>query len=128
MLDINGCVAEGTKYNCFVVKDGRLLTPRQDNILGGVTRANVLRLAKELGIENTEADLYVYDIYNADEIFLTANSFSICPVSKFNEKALAKPIPGPVTQKLLSAFCKLVGVDIVDRVVSYVKAKEKVAG
>jgi len=125
MLDIDGRVAEGTKYNCFIVRDGRLLTPRQDNILGGITRTTLMRLAKKLGIEIDETDLYVYDLYNADEIFLTANSFTIFPVTKFNEKVLPRPIPGPVTQELLSAFSELVGVDIVQRVVSYVQAKAK---
>jgi len=125
MLDINGRVAEGPRYNCFVVRDGRLLTPRLDNILSGVTRATLLRLAKELGIDSVETDLYVYDFYTADEIFVTATSFTIYPVARFNERELAKPIPGPITQQLLSAFSKLVGFDIVQRVISYVQAKAK---
>jgi len=123
MLDIYGRVAEGSKYNFLMVKDGRLLTPRRDNIYPGITRAIVLRLAKEHGIETAETDLYVYDLYNADEMFVTANSYTIAPVAKFNEQPLGKPIPGPVTEQLLSAFSKLVGVDIVQRVISYVQRK-----
>ncbi|MFC1847539.1 aminotransferase class IV [Chloroflexota bacterium] len=127
MLDIYGRVAEGISFNCFMVRNGKLLTPRVDNILGGITRATVLRLAKDLGIESTETDLYVYDLYSADEIFTTATQATITPVAKFNERLLSKPIPGPVTQQLFTAFSKLVGVDIVQRVISYVQTKEKTA-
>ena len=124
MLDINGMVAEGPTFSCFMVKDGRLFTPKLGNILAGITRGTILKLAKELGIESAEKDLYVYDLYNADEIFTTATG-SVSPVAKFNERVLPKPIPGPITQQLISAFNKLVGVDLVQRVVADVQAKEK---
>ncbi len=124
MLDINGRVAEGPIYNCLMVRDGKLLTPKLHNALGGITRGTLLRLAKECGIETEETDLYVYDFYNADEIFITANSYTILPVAKFNERELPKPVPGQVTQQLYSAFSKLIGVDIVKRMVSYVKANK----
>jgi len=128
MLDINGLVAEGPWANCFMVKDGKLFTPKLGNILDGVTRGTILRLAKELDIESAEKDLYVYDLYNADEIFTTGTGYTIGPVGKFNGRAVAKPIPGPITQQLLSAFSKLAGVDIVERVqhvISYPKAEAK---
>ena len=123
MLDINGRVAEGSKYNWFMVRDGRILTPRRDNIYPGVTRDTILKLAKEINIDAVETDLYAYDLYNADEMFVTANSYTIGPVAKFNETLFEKPIPGPVTQQLLSAFSRLVGVDIVQRVLDYVQNK-----
>jgi len=128
MLDVNGLVAEGPGFNCFMVKDGKLFTSKLGTILEGITRGTVLRLAKELGIESAEKDLYVYDFYNADEIFVTGCSYAICPVAKFNVKVLPKPIPGSITQQLLSAFSKLAGVDIVERVqhvISYPKAEAK---
>ena len=128
MLDINGQVTEGPRFNCFAVRDGRLLTPSLANALGGVTRGVILRLAREVGIDTAETDLRVYDFYAADEIFTTATSFTIYPVSKFNERELEKPIPGPVTQQLISAFSKLVGFDIVQRVTDYVQAKAKISG
>jgi len=120
MLDINGLVAEGTASNCFMVKNGRIFTPKMGNILGGISRGVALRLAQEVGIETIETDLYVYDLYNADEIFITGTSHTISPVSKFNERVLEKPIPGPVTKQLQSAFSKWVGFDIVQRVTNYV--------
>ena len=115
MLDIYGRVTEGPRYNCFLVKDNKLFTPRLDNILSGVTRSTVLRLAKEIGIDSIETDLYVYDFYNADEIFITATSFTIYSVTKFNERQMPKPVPGTIADQLLLAFNRLVGVNLVQR-------------
>ncbi len=123
MLDINGFAAECPRKNFFMVKDGKLLTSKPTNCLGGVTRATIIELAKELKMEFVEADLSPYDLYNADEIFLSGTGFTIFPVAKFNGRVLEKPIPGPVTQQLLSAFGKKVGIDIVRRAASYVQAK-----
>jgi branched-chain amino acid aminotransferase len=121
MLDIYGRVSEGSTYNFFAVRDGKLLTPKRDNIYPGVTRATILKLAKEVDIEASETDLYVYDLYNADEMFITANSYTIAPVSRFNQTSSLNPVPGEITQRLLSAFSRAVGVDIVQRVVGYVE-------
>jgi len=127
MLDIYGRVAEGPTYNCFMVRDGKILTPKLHNALGGVTRDKLMQAAKENGIETEETELYVYDFYYADEIFVTANSYTIMPVSTFNEKALPRPIPGSVPQQMYAAFSKLVGVDIYQRPINYVQAQAKAA-
>ena len=126
LLDCRGFIAEGTGFNVLWVKDGKLFLPTPDNILPGVTQSVVLGLAKELGIEVVRGNFTVYDLYTADEIFRTGTSYTITAVSKFNERAMPKPIPGPVTQRLFSAFCELVGVDLIERVqhaISYDKAK-----
>ncbi|MBI2853380.1 MAG: aminotransferase class IV [Chloroflexi bacterium] len=122
VLNLDGSVAEGTGFNVFIAKDGKLFTPRLGNLLPGITRGTVMRLAKELGIDCIEKDLYVYDLRNADEIFTTANGF-IGPVSKFNGKLLPKPFPGVITEKLHVAFSKVVGVDMRQRVFDYVNSK-----
>jgi len=123
MLDINGFAAECPIFGFFMVKDGKLLTSRLTNCLPGITRQVVLELARELKIESSETDLCVYDLYNADEIMLTATSFAIAPVSKFNERILPPPIPGTITKQLQSAFSKKVHYDIVQRVLDYVQTK-----
>ena len=120
MLDVNGFVAEGFRQNVFIARDGKLLTPTRDNILEGVSRATTLELAKQLDIEAVETNLFVYDLSNADEIFLTTTSFTILPVAKVNSKPLGKPVPGPITKRLLSAWSELVGVDIVEQALSHV--------
>lgn len=126
LLDCRGFIAEGTGFNVLWVKDGKLFLPTPDNILPGVTQSVILGLAKELGIEVVRGNYTVYDLYAADEIFRTGTSYTITPVSKFNERVMPKPIPGPVTQQLFSAFCELVGIDLIERVqhvISYDKAK-----
>ena len=113
MLDVHGCIAEAYRAHFFLVSKGKLLTPPVRSILPGVCRAEVLELAKELGIEAAETDLWVYDLYNADEIFITATSPFVEPISKVDTVPLDKPFPGPITKRLISAFSEKVGVDIV---------------
>ena len=124
MLDIHGFATESARQSFLMVKEGKLLTSRLTNPLGSITRTTVLELAKELEIECFETDLCVYDLYNADEIMITGTSYFIFPVSKFNERVLPTPIPGPITKQLQSAFSKSVHYDIVQRVLDYVQTKE----
>jgi branched-chain amino acid aminotransferase len=115
LLDARGCIAEATRANFFMVSEGKLLTPKRGNALPGVTRATVLELAKELGIEAIEDDLYVHDLYNADEVFLAVTSPFIDPISRVDKIPVKLPCPGPITKHLLSAFCERVGVDIIQQ-------------
>lgn len=117
MLDLNGFAAEGARENFLMVKDGKLYTPKLVDCLEGVTRATIFELAKELHIETIEGDLTLAHLYNADEMMVTNTGLCIVPVSKFNNRPLRKPIPGPITKQLMSAFGKLVNCDFVDRAV-----------
>jgi branched-chain amino acid aminotransferase len=120
MLDTNGRLAECTAQNFFIVREWRLFTPKRDNILEGIARKDVMELAKLLGIECIETDLYPYDLYNADEIFVTANTICMVPISKINSRPVGKKVPGPITEKLLAAWSEKVGVDIVELALSHV--------
>jgi branched-chain amino acid aminotransferase len=114
LLDVNGNLAEGNGSNIFLVRDGRLATPRERYILPGVSRQAVIDLATELGIACGEADLDLYDAYTADECFLTSTSLCICGVRSLNgRKFSAERVPGPITQKLTEAYKQLVGCDFV---------------
>lgn len=128
MLDIYGFATECARQSFLMVKDGIVLTSRLTNSLGGITRATVLELAKELGIECLETDLCVYDLYNADEIMITSSSFCIIPVSRFNDRLFEEPMPGPITKQLMSAFSKLVSCDFVQQIVSNVRGKAEGSG
>lgn len=123
MLDIYGFAAECPRASFFIVNKGRLLTSKPTNCLGGITRSVIIELAKDLGIEFIEADLSVYDLDNADEMFISGASSVIYPVVKFNGRALEKPVPGPLTKQLFSAFSKKVGCDVAQRAISYVQAR-----
>ncbi len=84
LLDVNGNLAEGMGSNIFVVRGGELQTPREKFVLPGVSRQTVIDLARAEGLVVHEADLDLYDAYNADEIFLTSTSLCLCPVTRVN--------------------------------------------
>jgi branched-chain amino acid aminotransferase len=113
LLDENGNLCEGIGSNIFVVKNGRLMTPRGKYVLEGVSRETVIELAAKLAIPCEERDLDLYDAYTADEVMLTSTSLCVCPVSAVNGKTIGDGrVPGPVTRRLLDAYSEFVGCDI----------------
>ncbi|MFQ5566360.1 MAG: aminotransferase class IV [Paracoccaceae bacterium] len=115
LLDMNGNLCEGLGSNIFLVRDGELLTPRENFVLPGVSRQTVIDLAAGLGIPFREADLDLYDGYNADEAFITSTSLCICPVAAINGMAMAAGVYGLVTKRLIAAYVELVGCDFVQQ-------------
>jgi branched-chain amino acid aminotransferase len=114
LLDVNGNLAEGLGSNIFIVRDGKLFTPRERFVLPGVSRRAVMDLAAEAGIACEEKDLDLYDAYTADEVFLTSTSLCLCGVRTVNGQAIGdgKP-PGPITKRLTEAYIRHVGCDFV---------------
>jgi len=116
LLDENGNLTEGRGSNIFLVKDGQLSTPKGQFVLEGITRDTVLSLATGLDIPAMERDIDLFDAYTADEAFLTSTSLCICPVSSVNGTDVAGgQVPGPITQRLMSAFSDLAGMDYVSQ-------------
>ena len=114
LLDVNGNLSEGQGSNIFLVRDGKLLTPRERYVLPGVSRQAVMDLAHELGISCEENDIDLYDAYTADECFLTSTSLCICGVRSLNGRTFAAGgVPGPVTKRLVDAYKQLVECDFV---------------
>jgi branched-chain amino acid aminotransferase len=115
LLDVNGNLAEGLGSNIFVVRGSEILTPRDKFVLPGVSRQTAIDLAREQGLTVSEADLDLYDAYNADEMFLTSTSLCICPVTKMNGVAIgpAGQIWGPVTRRIADAYQRFVDHDFV---------------
>lgn len=121
LLDTRGNLCEGIGANLFLVRDGVLLTPREDYVLPGISRATVIELAAQLGIECVERDLALHDAYLADEAFLTSTSLCLCPVRSFNgQRTTAADIPGPLTRRLLAAYSALVGLDIAGQYLRFI--------
>lgn len=105
MLNSEGYVAECTGDNIFLVKGNQLLTPPLSaGALYGVTRGTVIDLAREQGLEVSEPNLTRYDVFNADECFLTGSAAEIIPVTKVDGRVIGTGKPGPVTARLVSAF------------------------
>ena len=105
MLNSDGFVAECTGDNVFIVQKGKLFTtPLSAGALSGITRTTVLDAARELGIPAAEPQLTRYDVYIADEMFLTGTAAEMVPVVKVDGRVIGDGKPGPVTAKLLAAF------------------------
>ncbi|MFA7342923.1 MAG: branched-chain-amino-acid transaminase [Terrimicrobiaceae bacterium] len=108
MLNEQGYVAECTGDNIFTVKNGRISTPPiSSGALAGVTRAVVLEIAAESGIPVGEPDMTRYDIYTADESFLTGTAAEVIPVVRLDNRIIGTGTPGPVTKRLISRYHEL---------------------
>ena len=110
MLNEQGYVAECTGDNLFIMKDGVLHTPLiSDGALDGITRAVIIELAETLGIPVKERSLTRYDIYTADECFLTGTAAEVIPVVSLDRRKIGTGEPGPDTHRFLKAFHELAG-------------------
>lgn len=105
MLNDQGYVAECTGDNLFIVHRGKLFTPDAANgALRGITRQAVMDLAKSLDLEMRECNLTRYEIWNADECFLTGTAAELIPVVKLDGRIVGDGKPGPITRRLHEAF------------------------
>jgi len=94
-----GNISESSRSNIFMVKSGIVATPKS-NILLGITRQNVLILAGDV----EERDISLTEILNADEVFMTATTKRILPVTQIDGVLIKEGIPGPVTRQLMERF------------------------
>lgn len=112
MLNAQGYLTEATADNVFLVKGGKLLTPPVSaGILEGVTRNTVIELATKMGIPVSEELLTQYDVYNAQECFLTGTGAEVIPVVKVDGRVVGDGHPGELTKKLIAAFRNLVATE-----------------
>lgn len=81
LIDRNGFITEGSKSNIFMVKDNKLLTSQTKAVLPGVTRGEVIELAKECGIEVEEVEYSYKDIYKLDGMFISGTSPKVLPIN-----------------------------------------------
>ena len=118
MLDVDGNITETSAANFMFVSSRRLMLPSRRGVLGGISMETVLELAKKLELPVVEGDYSPFDVYTADEAFLTSSLFRILPVAHLNGIKIGVETPGPVTRSLLKTWSDLVGVDIVARALS----------
>ena len=108
MLNEQGLVAECTGDNIFLVSGGRITTPPiSSGALAGVTRAVAIGIASELGIEVSEPQTTRYDIYTADECFLTGTAAEIIPAVELDSRPIGNGKPGPMTQRFIARYREL---------------------
>ncbi|MFC1532780.1 branched-chain-amino-acid transaminase [Thermodesulfobacteriota bacterium] len=103
MLNKEGFVAECTADNIFIVNGDNLLTPSgSKGALDGITKKVVMGLAEKNGINIKEAELTQYDLYNADECFLTGTGAEIMPVIQIDGRKIGNGKPGEITRMLIA--------------------------
>lgn len=112
MLNADGYVAEATGDNIFIVKNGVLITPPSHvGILEGITRNTVMELARGEGIAVEENLFTRYDVYTADECFLTGTAAELIPVIRVDGRTIGAGVPGSVTGRLTELFRELTKTD-----------------
>ena len=126
MIDPDGFITEGTGSNFFMVKDNVLFTPEGRNVLRGITMQTVIKdLAPKLNIDIVQKNLEPFDVYEADEAFLTSTPFCLIPAVKLNGLKIGDGKPGKITQSLLKKWGEIVEVDIVGQIKAWDKNAEE---
>tara|TARA_B100001250_G_scaffold32052_1_gene26222 strand:+ start:13380 stop:14363 length:984 start_codon:yes stop_codon:yes gene_type:complete len=117
LLDTDGFIAEGTGDNFFIIKDGIIITPEGRNILRGISRDYVMNtLCTELNLTMIEKNIEPYDVYTADEAFMTGTPFCMLPVTKLNSVNIGDGKVGKVFHSLISQWSNNTNVDIIEQI------------
>ena len=105
MLNHEGYISECTADNIFIVRRGEVQTPATtEGLLEGITRGVMLKLCQRLNVPCMEKRLERYDLYTADECFLTGTGAEIIPVTKIDGREVGTGQPGALTKRLIDAF------------------------
>ncbi len=108
MLDENGFVAEGSGECLFIVRNGVLVSPPNDNSLESITQATVFEIAKDLGIPVQRRNITRDEIYISDEAFFTGTAAEITPINMLDNRVIGNGARGPMTEKIQSAYFDIV--------------------
>ncbi len=107
IFDVRGNLAEGSGDNIFLVKNGKIYTPFTQINLNGVTRGAVFDLSAKLKIQIVESNLGYFELYTADEVFVTGTAAEIGPITNIDGRIIGTGKPGPVTKKLMKEYTEL---------------------
>ncbi len=126
LLDNNGFISEGTGDNFFIVKNKKVYTPKGVHLLRGISRDYVMdELCPELDIECIEKDIEPYDVYTADEAFMTGTPFCMLPVTSLNGLKIGTGKRGKIFNLLLNKWSSNVGVHIENQIKKWNLKDEK---
>ena len=117
LLDSNGFISEGTGDNFLIVKNNKVITPHGKDILRGISRDYVIStLCKELEIEVEEKNIEPYDVYCADEAFMTGTPFCMLPVTSLNGLKIGTGKRGKIFDKIINKWSQNTGVNIENQI------------
>ena len=117
LLGMDGFITEGTGDNFFIIKDGVVITPEGRDVLRGVSREYVMsELCASLGIPVIEKNIEPYDVYAADEAFITGTPFCMLPVTSLNGLDIGDGNVGSIFSKIINLWSKNMDVDIAKQI------------
>jgi branched-chain amino acid aminotransferase len=108
LLDKNGFISEGSGENLFIIKDSKLMTPKTDFCLNGITRQTVIQIAADLDIEFDERDLTFEELVDSDEAFFSGTAVEITPITKADNSIIGSGTIGTITESLQSKYSEIV--------------------
>jgi branched-chain amino acid aminotransferase len=129
LLNINGTIAEGPGENIFMIKEGKLYTTApSDGALQGITCKTIIQIAEDMGIEVITKSMIRDELFLADELFFTGTAAEVTPIREIDERIIGSGARGPMTEKLQTAYFKIVkGEDPkYNHWLTHVQAKEAV--
>ena len=115
MLDPHGFVATCNSTHFFIVRRGEVWTSSGDYCLGGITRANVLRVCRREGIPAFERNFSLTDVYGADEAFTTGTFAGVVPVREIDGRTIGDGRRGPMVERLQGLYLELAHLDAAAR-------------
>ncbi|MBA1342541.1 MAG: branched-chain amino acid aminotransferase [ANME-2 cluster archaeon] len=107
ILDVRGNISEGSGDNIFIIKNGTISTPQVMNNLRGITRAAAIEIAQDIGYPLQETDLGLFDLYTADEVFVTGTAAEIAPITTVDGRPVGDGSVGTITKELMQRFGEL---------------------
>lgn len=107
-LDDQGFISEGAGENFFMVKAGKIFTPKLSTILAGITRDTIIKLLGKMNFEVIESDITLKEAYEADEAFFTGTAVEVTPIRSIDDQALGKGEMGPVSLSVKQAYSEVV--------------------
>jgi len=120
LLDLDGNITECAGSNFVIIKNSTIFSPTSRNILRGLSLETVCELAPQVGLKVVEKDIQPYDVITADEAWLTTTPYCMAPCTKINGIPIGNGQPGPLFQKMLTAWSERVGLDIATQIMGSV--------
>ena len=104
LLDHEGYVAEGSGENIFIIRNGKLYTPELTSALEGITRATIITIAEQIGVEVVEKRITRDEVYVADEAFFTGTAAEVTPIRELDDRIIGQGARGPMTERIQSLY------------------------
>ena len=111
-LDVNGNITETGGSNFVIYRDGKVISPRRNNVLWGISLTVLEEILAQLGVPFVEDDIQTYDVVNADEAWLPTTPYCLGPVVKINGVPIGDGTPGPMWRRIIDHWSEIVGKDI----------------